>query len=797
MQNLFVFLLLAATATAPALDFLDPARIPREYGDCVQELRDAIVCDRDSARPNRPTSYNELTTGDTLVRPVLERRVPIAVGYEAHFHAAKLLPFPKKPLHEYLSEENQCAAKFAATTEPTLLTAFRRRRIALIQKHAAALRPHSARLNAEDMTPDVYRIARGTNTFFLACLLDAKMDRDRDMARLHLHGFPALGVMQDSFSHRFLGGHTPTTLASFDAQYRRIMATNEAWADEVEWRTKHRYMAANPAQLVALEAMEATNRKELSRGLISPALSRHQLIKKFGYGRYRVMLPFTILQKSKWRLIDNAKSSLHNNATFPIETIVTPSFEFPLHIARAMRLYSSGSRLPMPAIAYGLDDLEAAYRTIPTSEQRFQIRAMWSPTRQRVEYHYTYGFMFGLVSSVTQFNRFPDKMASAARMLGGVPTAHYFDDYQVVDVLAAGSSGQDLLYELHRAAGDGIPFNETRTRVTAPAIEPKKRLPMAPVNVGLGVQVDLSEAASHRKIHFRPTQQRIDFALEVWANASRDNHMSPETAASLRGKMGFLLEAAYGRVGRAASLVLVQREYRDHSPFLFTTEMGHAYAFYRALLRSLPTRSHSIDEDPRPPLLVYTDAMFRPRKRKRRDDDECSTSIGSTFVSRLGIVLYDPMTGELFYGADKAPDSIIQTFETTDDGEPLKTYIAQMEVLAAVAIYYTFPDRFRGRNVNHFIDNTVALSALVHGYARKRDLARMVNSFHLQAAALQMKTYLEFVPSLANLADLPSRDEFEVLERLGGRRVPIAYPPAEDWVGPLDVWTTRLRSPAD
>ena len=46
-------------------------------------------------------------------------------------------------------------------------------------------------------------------------------------------------------------------------------------------------------------------------------------------------------------------------------------------------------------------------------------------------------------------------------------------------------------------------------------------------------------------------------------------------------------------------------------------------------------------------------------------------------------------------------------------------------------------------------------------------------------------------------ADLPSRDEFEVLERLGGRRVPIAYPPAEDWVGPLDVWTPRLRSPAD
>ena len=60
------------------------------------------------------------------------------------------------------------------------------------------------------------------------------------------------------------------------------------------------------------------------------------------------------------------------------------------------------------------------------------------------------------------------------------------------------------------------------------------------------------------------------------------------------------------------------------------------------------------------------------------------------------------------------------------------------------------------------------------------------------AAGLQADAYLEFVPSLANIADLPSRNEFEVLERHGGRRVEIVIPPAADWEAPLHTWMERF-----
>ena len=331
---------------------------------------------------------------------------------------------------------------------------------------------------------------------------------------------------------------------------------------------------------------------------------------------------------------------------------------------------------------------------------------------------------------------------------------------------------------------------------------------MASSNVALGVRVDLSETGGqHSTIVFHPVPERVQHCLEVWHNASVEGRMTPPVASTLRGKTNFLLEGAQGRVGRAPSLVLVQREHHD-TEFGFTAAMEHAHEFYRALLPRLPPRRASVVPPAMLPLLVYTDAMWRPRKRQRREAECVGSEFRRRFVTRLGIVLYDPHCdprhpafnpqlvggcphGHLRYGSAIPPDDVTATFARSDTGDPLKTYIAQLEVLAGVSVYYTFPDAVRGRQVNHFIDNTVALSGLVHGYARKLDLARMVNAFHLQLVSLDAHVWLEFVPSKANIADLPSRDEYELLEHLGGRRASLRMPPAADWQSPLQVWLER------
>lgn len=125
------------------------------------------------------------------------------------------------------------------------------------------------------------------------------------------------------------------------------------------------------------------------------------------------------------------------------------------------------------------------------------------------------------------------------------------------------------------------------------------------------------------------------------------------------------------------------------------------------------------------------------------------------------------------------------------------TYIAQVELLAVVAALYTRPDLFAGRQVIHFCDNTVALSALVHGYAGKEDMARMVNAFHLAAVALGVDFYHEWVPSKANVADIPTRPE-------RAREVPahvvlgrLDLPPVSGEAGALRWWRDHMEVVAE
>ena len=117
-----------------------------------------------------------------------------------------------------------------------------------------------------------------------------------------------------------------------------------------------------------------------------------------------------------------------------------------------------------------------------------------------------------------------------------------------------------------------------------------------------------------------------------------------------------------------------------------------------------------------------------------------------------------------------------------------KTYIAQMEMMAALTPLRTRPRRFRGRRVLHFIDNTVTLSALVHGYAGKEDMATMVNAYHAMCASMAARVYFDYVPSKANLADLPSRGDYLIPTMLGATRGRMEVPTNRQLRRPLHAW---------
>ena len=88
---------------------------------------------------------------------------------------------------------------------------------------------------------------------------------------------------------------------------------------------------------------------------------------------------------------------------------------------------------------------------------------------------------------------------------------------------------------------------------------------------------------------------------------------------------------------------------------------------------------------------------------------------------------------------------------------------APWPVHSACWIYVTLAQA--GREVIHFVDNTTALSKAVHGYANEPDMANLVNSLHICDAMLAIDAWWEWVPSKANVADLPTA----VIRPLGTR----------------------------
>ena len=73
------------------------------------------------------------------------------------------------------------------------------------------------------------------------------------------------------------------------------------------------------------------------------------------------------------------------------------------------------------------------------------------------------------------------------------------------------------------------------------------------------------------------------------------------------------------------------------------------------------------------------------------------------------------------------------------------------------------------------------------------DSARLINVFHTIAAAIMVNSWFEYVPSAANIADLPSRMDLELLNDMGSVPFDIEWPDPSEWHGGLEALFERIR----
>ena len=115
-----------------------------------------------------------------------------------------------------------------------------------------------------------------------------------------------------------------------------------------------------------------------------------------------------------------------------------------------------------------------------------------------------------------------------------------------------------------------------------------------------------------------------------------------------------------------------------------------------------------------------------------------------------------------FY-TDLVPSAeLLQAFRSRRDNQ-----IMGLELMAVSLGLSTFEKMLRNRNVIVHCDSTGAESAIRRGTAVSHDHAQLVHGQWTHAAECGMSLWIQRVATDDNIADLPSRNEFRVLQQAG------------------------------
>ena len=584
---------------------------------------------------------------------------------------------------------------------------------------------------------------------------------DSDLAVGFAIGFPAIGDVPPS------GWWAPETP---DDQRGHAMP-NVPWQNVAEQKA-----VADAASEEHAEVWSRTMR-EVKRNLIRGPFTRDDMDAAYGRGRYRPMVRFGVLQKGKVRPCDNARASATNAETILHEKLLCDTPDFSARVAVAFWHQAQLRGLPMWRLAGGTDDLADAYRHVPSDDPRATCVVLAHPETKVPLYFTLPGFNFGLKSAVMQFNRFPEATTAIARRLLGVVCTHFYDDFAVVEPSETARGAQRALRKLHTLLG--FPFST------------EKEVDAEEVFTFLGVVSDLS-SADQGVATLRISEQRIASLTQRFGEILASGLYPSAQAASLCGKLQFVLSWASGKLGRACMQPLFKPQGDVVSP-----PVAASLRFLAGMLPRIPPHDVALACARTRPTLIFSDGA--------------SEQYGT--VQTVGFVIASPrpdapplvdgeppsievlaMYYDLIHGSADVPADLRAAFVTRTQ------QIGVVEIVGALIPYLSASAVLAGRNVIHWIDNTSALAALTKGYSGLPDSARLVHVFHAWATATGTAVWFEYVPSAANVADLPSRDmtlahrTMQISSELISHPCPVRFPPAhalddvQGWLGAeLDI----------
>lgn len=638
-----------------------------------------------------------------------------------HLELAKTLSHPFYGASA-LKRDHEKSMEVILSTDPSEIVARRVKRIEDLKAIVAECEPAQIRENGRAAWTSK-KLGLKAKTAAMRRLQDSLDIEDKHVPEACLEGLRILGPASQS---EFFEPFECTPTMSEKEFYSGLRERSEEMVKRVE------KMAKLGGKELSVAIWEKTQ-KEVEKGTMGRPLSLSELRQEYG-DDFQVVPSFGLAQgldekgHKKFRRIDDHTASGANRVALRKQKVPMTMIDYVAVLVR--ELAARG----VEDINLASDDMKSAYRQIPLSPRdvRYAITGVWNPHREEVELYHMHGQPFGAGHAVPNFCRVAEWISRVIIRLFEVICDHFFDDFFIIEPAALIDTAVFCLQSTFSSLGFSL--------------DEDKNQPPAATLALLGVYLNTSTLKSQRLLLVEPKPSRKQNLCLQIDQILQQGSLTPTEAASLVGKFGFLCSTLFGKVGRCCTGAVRSRQYSNSSFKGLTQELKTSLRLMKQFVSMCPSREINIDKED--PLLIYTDASDVP---------------GRSPQHIVGAVLFDPKDKSLEFSSLAVEPEILALWL------PKQNHMSQLELLAAPFAISTWKSKCSNRSILLFVDNNGAAANLVKGYSAQVDSAAIVGHFWLLAASLKLSVYIDRVESKSNIADGPSREEFELLKSLGAR----------------------------
>ena len=388
-------------------------------------------------------------------------------------------------------------------------------------------------------------------------------------------------------------------------------------------------------------------------------------------------------------------------------------------------------------------DVSQAFRRVPVAPEHLQfIWGVWADQGTLwVAQHK--GTPFGTIAAVYSWHRVGHLLKLLVLMLFLAPVCRYVDDFFGASKVGVKLTGGVILSVLASLLGYPCarPCDESKSADLAVAM----------TVLGSLCAVSFSECVLYTKVDPEKAQK---YRAQL-ASLLSSQTLSAGEASKLAGRLSFAVTVSGNHVGRAFIKPCYAQARSPLPHDMVSPRLHQAAEWFDAYLQVCPAAA---------------------RRCKATERTQCVTWSDAAGATRWVAAVLEA-GGQYFWTRMQTPDFVWGQLLDRGDSQ-----IGFQEMLGLLLVWETFQSWLAGALWVSFVDNDGVLHAVMKGGGGGPERNNVVGRLWLKLAAASVDLHVARVESGANPADGPTRDFFEVLQRVKAK-----------WVEPqLPSWLQHL-----